>query len=41
MSARDKKLLIVLAGFVILALSYFLVFTPQMDKKEELEAEND
>ncbi len=41
MSARDKKLLIVLAGVVILALSYFFVFTPQMDKKEELEAEND
>ncbi len=40
MSARDKKLLIILAGIVIVALSYFFVFSPQMDKKGELEAEN-
>lgn len=40
MSARDKKILIILAGFVLLALSYFFVFQKNIEKKEALEAEN-
>lgn len=40
MSARDKKIIIVLIGAVILALSYFLVFQQAQEKKAQLESEN-
>lgn len=40
MSARDKKIIIVLIGAVILALSYFLVFQQAQEKKTQLESEN-
>ena len=40
MSTRDKKLLIVLAGVAVLALTYFFVFSPQADKREQLQIEN-
>lgn len=40
MSARDKRLIIILVGAVILALSYFLVFQKAQDKKAQLEAQN-
>lgn len=39
-SERDKKLLLMFAGIVLLALSYFLVYTPQMDEADSIEAEN-
>lgn len=40
MSTRDKKLLIVLAGVILIALSYFFVFQKQNEKRDEYEAEN-
>ena len=40
MSTRDKKIIIVLVGAVILALSYFLVFQQAQEKKTQLESEN-
>ena len=40
MSTRDKKLLIILAGVAILALTYFLIFVPQSNKRESLRNEN-
>ncbi|WP_455721959.1 type II secretion system protein GspM [Agathobacter sp.] len=40
MSTRDKKLLIILAGVAVLALTYFFVFSPQADKREQLQLEN-
>lgn len=40
MSTRDKKLLIILAGVAILALTYFLVFIPQSNKRDSLKSEN-
>ena len=40
MSARDKKIIIVLIGAVILALSYFLVFQQAQEKRTQLESEN-
>lgn len=40
MSTRDKKLLIILAGIAILAMSYFFIFSPQAEKREELQMEN-
>ncbi len=40
MSTRDKKLLIILAGVAVLALTYFFVFSPQADKREQLQIEN-
>lgn len=40
MSARDKKLLIILAGIAVLALTYFFVFAPQANKRETLKTEN-
>ena len=40
MSARDKKLLIILAGIAVLALTYFFVFAPQANKREKLQSEN-
>ena len=40
MSTRDKKLLIILAGVAVLALTYFFVFSPQADKREQLKTEN-
>lgn len=40
MSTRDKKLLIILAGVAILALTYFLVFIPQSNKRDSLKNEN-
>lgn len=40
MSARDKKLLIILAGIAVLALTYFFVFVPQANKREKLQSEN-
>ncbi len=40
MSTRDKKLLIILAGVAVLALTYFFVFSPQADKRDQLENEN-
>ena len=40
MSARDKKLLIILAGIAFLALTYFFVFAPQANKRDALKTEN-
>lgn len=40
MSTRDKKLLIILAGVAILALTYFLIFMPQSNKRDSLKSEN-
>lgn len=40
MSSKDKKLLIMLAGIVVLALSYFLMYRGDVDKAEALQAEN-
>lgn len=40
MSARDKKLLIILAGIAVLALTYFFVFAPQANKRDALKTEN-
>lgn len=40
MSTRDKKLLIILAGVAILALTYFLIFMPQSNKRDALKSEN-
>lgn len=40
MSTRDKKLLIMLAGVAILALTYFLIFIPQSNKRDSLKSEN-
>ena len=40
MSTRDKKLLIILAGVAILALTYFLIFIPQSNKRDSLKSEN-
>lgn len=40
MSTRDKKLLIILAGVAVLALTYFFVFSPQADKRDQLKMEN-
>ncbi len=40
MSTRDKKLLIILAGVAVLALTYFFVFSPQADKRDQLKNEN-
>lgn len=40
MSTRDKKLLIILAGVAILALTYFLIFVPQSNKRDSLKSEN-
>ena len=40
MSTRDKKLLIILAGVAILALTYFLIFIPQSNKRYSLKSEN-
>ena len=40
MSARDKKLLIILAGIAVLALTYVFVFAPQANKRETLKTEN-
>lgn len=40
MSTRDKKLLIILAGVAILALTYFLIFIPQSNKRDLLKSEN-
>ena len=40
MSTRDKKIIIVLVGAVLLALSYFLVFQQAQEKKTQLESEN-
>ena len=40
MSTRDKKLLIILAGVAVLALTYFFVFSPQADKRDQLKSEN-
>lgn len=40
MSTRDKKLLIILAGVAILALTYFLIFIPQSNKRNSLKSEN-
>ncbi len=40
MSTRDKKLLIILAGVAILALTYFLIFMPQSNKRDSLKNEN-
>lgn len=40
MSTRDKKLLIILAGVAILALTFFLVFMPQSNKRDSLKSEN-
>ena len=39
MSTRDKKLLIILAGVAILALTYFLIFIPQSNKRDSLKSE--
>ena len=40
MSTRDKKLLIILAGVAILALTYFFIFVPQSNKRNSLKNEN-
>lgn len=40
MSTRDKKLLIILAGVAILALTYFFIFIPQSNKRDALKSEN-
>lgn len=40
MSTREKKLLIILAGVAILALTYFLIFIPQSNKRDSLKSEN-
>lgn len=40
MSTRDKKLLIILAGVAILALTYFFIFVPQSNKRDSLKSEN-
>lgn len=40
MSVKDKKLLIILSGVVILALTYFFIFSPQAEKREDLKMEN-
>lgn len=40
MSTRDKKLLIILAGVAILALTYFLIFIPQSNKRDSFKSEN-
>lgn len=40
MTTRDKKLLIMLAGALLLALSYFFVFQKQNQEKEAYEIEN-
>lgn len=40
MSTRDKKLLIILAGVAILALTYFFIFIPQSNKRDSLKSEN-
>ena len=40
MSTRDKKLLIILAGVAILALTYFFIFMPQSNKRDSLKSEN-
>mgnify|MGYP000900270621 CR=1 FL=1 len=40
MSTRDKKLLIILAGVAILALTFFLIFMPQSNKRDSLKSEN-
>ena len=40
MSTRDKKILIILAGVAILALTYFLIFVPQSNKRDSLKSEN-
>ena len=36
MSTRDKKLLIILAGVAILALTYYLILNPQSIKRDSL-----
>ena len=40
MSARDKKIVIVLIGFIVLALAYFLVFMKAQEERDVLKAEN-
>ena len=40
LSMRDKKLLLIFLGIAVFALGYFLIFRPQMDKAEDLRAEN-
>lgn len=40
MSARDKKIVIVLIGFIVLALAYFLVFMKAQEEREVLKVEN-
>ena len=40
MSTRDKKLLIILSGVAILALTYFLIFMTQSNKRDSLKNEN-
>lgn len=39
-STRDKKLLLMLLGVILLVVSYFFVYAPQMDKAGGIEAEN-
>lgn len=38
---RDKKILFILAGVLLIVLSYLLVFRPQMDKANERKIENE
>ncbi len=38
---RDKKMLYMLGGLLLLALSYILVYRPQMDKASQIATEND
>ena len=40
MSSKDKKLLIILAGIIVIAASYFFVLKPTLDKNAILESEN-
>ena len=40
MSARDKKIVIVLIGVIVLALAYFLVFMKAQEEREVLKVEN-
>lgn len=40
MSARDKKIVIVLIGVIVFALAYFFVFLKAQDEREVLKAEN-
>lgn len=40
MAVRDKKIVIILVGFIILALAYFLIFKKAATEREQLQAEN-